>query len=566
MFNEQIKGFLCYMNHSPSNKSHRIAVIYFGSLIALVITALTTVSLYAQPTKHLSAEDSAAVNALVMYPASVRRDIFEVCMYPATIVNIASLQKISSVEFTELISNFNKEEQEDYWNLSRYPGLIHQLANENKKSKEEITIILEKYPEEILEKSIIYGTKHYDLLRTIDNLQTKTNNSFEDIISDYSITTQGALRELIQYPEIITLLNEHLNLAVRAGDHYRRDPQGILHRADSINLAITRQNAIDAASWKSDIQNDPESASDLKNAAGEYAKENGYSDEDINTVPEDNYISNYRCYPFPYWFGYPVWYPYHYWYPYPYWFDCGFYYDRFGQMVFIGYPSFYFTSWYFYHPHHWKHFPHLCNTYINHYYGPRISPGSNSGIVHRWIKDNQNSLPSDFIANHTKRLETIKEVGQLNIDMQKQQNGRPITPTDKDQYLQNNARKYPSLKTNSSEKLNIEKSEKGIPDAVLQPVKQPAVKIPTQELKPVSTPRQEPHEPAYEFDKMNKAVDYHRNTWEQNQPAPIQRQQQNMTPRVQPPRQQQIQQQQPSQQQAPRQSNPTQGASPIRRR
>src|SRR5580658_10589508 len=74
-------------------------------------------------------EDSAAINALALYPDSVRMEIFTACEYPAVIVNVASLQKNSSAAFADLVSSYDKTKQEDIWNLSRYPNLIARLVD-----------------------------------------------------------------------------------------------------------------------------------------------------------------------------------------------------------------------------------------------------------------------------------------------------------------------------------------------------------------------------------------------------------------------------------------------------
>ena len=325
--------------------------------------------------KHLMKEDSAALNALVMYPDTIRLHIFEVCEYPSAIVSIASLQKSSSDEFVRLIGRYSKSEQEDFWNLSRYPGLISRLVQEGKESVDHISIILKDYPAEIHETAMKYGMGYYAILQKMDEIQAKTDTQFDPILTDYPPETQQALRVLIQYPEIINLLNDHLGFTVRVGDRYRRNPQGVIHRADSLYLAQTRQNAEDAEAWKQSIEQNPDEAKDLKSAANDYATENGYSQEDVDTAPDPEYVNNYTCYPYPYWYGYPTWYPYSYWYPYPYWFDCGFYHDRRGKIVIIGPPSRYFTNWYFYYPEHLRRYPHLGDGYMDHYYG-RQRPGA----------------------------------------------------------------------------------------------------------------------------------------------------------------------------------------------
>ncbi|MFI5252043.1 MAG: hypothetical protein ACHQQQ_06385 [Bacteroidota bacterium] len=488
--------------------------------IAICVSGPAAVAQQQNPTpKHLMREDSAAVNALVMYPDTIRLHIFEACEYPAAIVSIASLQKKSSDDFVNLISSYSKNEQEDFWSLSRYPVLISKLAQGGQKSTDEINTILIEYPADIHETALKYGTEYYDQLQKMDEMQLQTNAQFEQIITDYPPVTQEALRDIIQFPEIISLLNDHLSLAVRVGDHFRRNPQGVIHRADSLNLAETRQNAEDSEKWKQRIEQNPDEANDLQNAANDYATENGYTQADLNTSPNPDEVSNYRCNPYSYWFGYPTWYPYSYWYPYPFWFDCGFYHDRAGRIAFIGSPSSYFTNWYFYAPEHWHRYPNLANAYVNHYYGSRRSVGSNTIIVHDWVRQNRNYLPKDFINNNSKRIEVIRQVGQLNIDARKQKGDRPVSPTVRDQYFQNNVSRYPSLNNDQRTKVVGEDNRRNIPDIIQPPVKQPPVRIARLVQQPVMNPGRTPAPPAYNFNRINKAAEYHRTVWEQTQPT-----------------------------------------------
>jgi hypothetical protein len=220
-------------------------------------------------------------------------------------------------------------------------------------------------------------------------------------------------------------------------------------------------------------------------------------------------------------------------------------------MIMIGYPSYYFTNWYFYYPEHWHHYPHLGNTYVNHYYGPRRSVGGNSHIVHNWVRDNRNYLPKDFIANKQNRAEVIKQVGQLHMDAQKQQGGggKVISPAARDQYFQKNFTKYPSL--NTTYKPAIENAGKqNIQEIRQEPVKQPPVRINKPEQQPAANPRPTPSNE--NFNNINKAQEYHRNTWEQVQPT-VRPQQQYQQPAPRPQQQQapRLQQQQPMRQQAP---------------
>lgn len=78
------------------------------ALLNIAIGIIHSTALAQQPNpsqKHLMSEDSAVVNALVVYPDTIRVDIFEAYEYPSAIVSIATLQKNSSDEFVDLCSD-----------------------------------------------------------------------------------------------------------------------------------------------------------------------------------------------------------------------------------------------------------------------------------------------------------------------------------------------------------------------------------------------------------------------------------------------------------------------------
>jgi hypothetical protein len=140
------------------------------------------------------------------------------------------------------------------------------------------------------------------------------------------------------------------------------------------------------------------------------------------------------------------------------------------------------------------------------------------------------------------------------MDVKKQQGGKTVTPVVRDQYFQTNAAKYPKLNTTFKPEVNNEVKQ-SMQDLRPEPVKQPPVKIYKPE-QPISNPKQTPTPRNDNFNNINKAQEYHRNTWEQVQPTvrPQQPRQQYQQPAPRP----QMQQQQPMKQQAPapRQSSP----------
>jgi len=479
----------------------------------LSLSIVLSSSLFAQQpvSSHVpwTKEDSAAINALVLYPDSIRLEIFQACEYPAIIVNVASLQKNTSAAFADAINGYPRTEQEDIWNLSRYPGLIDKLANSA--SDNELNTILADYPTDIHDSAMNYAKNHQDDLKKVDAIQTSANSQFDQLISSYPADVQRTFRDLLQYPEIMSLLNDHLSLTVRVGDHYKRDPERVIRKADSNNLVQVRQNAQEVQQWKQTIQNDTAAQNELKSAANEYADSNGYNANDVSQPTDSNAVENYSTYPYSYWFGYPTWYPYAYWYPRPYWYDWGFYYGPHGHMVVFGTPSFYFTNWYFYYPHHWDRYPHLGSVYINHYYGTHRPYNENSLIVRQWVANNREYLPRDFTTSRTSRVETIKEVGQLHEAVQRQ--GEPASAVERNEYLQKNSSRFPTL-NNRPEQATIPE-EREVPNAIQHPERQPAV-VPRQQSN-VSNPNSRTR-PAPNYNTVNRAQTYHQNVWQNTQP------------------------------------------------
>jgi hypothetical protein len=481
----------------------------FASIMLLIAS---TVGFCQQASTHVpwTKEDSAAINALVLYPDSVRLQIFQACEYPAIIVNVASLQKNTSTAFANAISGYSREEQEDIWNLSRYPGLIDKLANNT--SDDQLNATLADYPNDIHDVATKYGKNYQGLLKTVDSIQNSANTQFDQYISYYPADVQQTFRNLLQYPEILSLLNEHLSLAVRVGDHYKRDPQRVIHKADSNAVVQARLHTQEVQQWKQTIQSDTAAQNELKQAANEYADSNGYQPNEVERPVDSNEVNNYSTYPYNYWFGYPTWYPYAYWYPYPYWYDWGFYYGPYGNLIVFNTPSFYFTNWYFYYPRHWHYYPHLGNAYITHYYyGPRRVYTQNSMVVRQWVSNNRTYLPNNFAGSQTARVETIREVGQLHEAVR--QTGRVENPAARNEYFQNNTNKYPTL--NSRPQQTSIPEEREIPHVIQQPQRQPVV-VPRPQKNTNTQPR---YTPTRNYNNINRAQSYHSNVWESTQPT-----------------------------------------------
>lgn len=487
---------------------------------ALLLTLTATGANAQQVTSHTpwTKEDSAAINALALYPDSVRREIFTACEYPAIIVDVASLQKNSSAAFADLVSSYSKTKQEDVWNLSRYPNLISRLVTGGKKSKEDIETILNDYPAEVHDMALKYGRDEYDLLKKVNDLQINTNEQFNDVISPYPADVQKVFTDLLQMPEVMNLLNDHLSLSVRVGDRYKRNPEWVMHKSDSTAAAEAAVNAQQLADWQNTMQTDTAAQNEMKQAANEYATDNGYNQSDVDAPLDDADINNYAVFPYSYWFGYPTWYPYAYWYPYPYWYDWGFYYGPYGNMICFGFPSYYFTNWYFWGPSHWHRYPHLGSAYISHYYGQHRLNTMSRQVVHNWVHENRAYLPKDFIHNDATRVAALRQYGELNEKVMHKDGS--INLQERNTYLAKNAAKYTALNPNP-EQPKVPDEKQGAD--VRQPyTRQPVVNPPRgQSQRAQAQPQQQRslQRNTQPYSNIQRAQSYHSNSWQQAEPT-----------------------------------------------
>lgn len=584
------------LKNSDNNLNTDMKIIYNGIvLILLIVTAGLKGAAQDDSRallKKVVKENQDAVNAIAMYPTETRKIIFEATEYPEIIAKLNEMQKTSQDAFEKLISPFSKEEQEKIWNLTRYDSLISDLVADHKKSEDEINNILVNYPEEIHKTALEEGRNNYDLLVQIDRMNKSYNSDFELLLNGYPPEAVNAFREMINMPEVLDILFDHMQYTVVVGDYYKKNPDRVLHKTDSLNLVLTQKNNQESDDWKQSLNDDQQAQDEYTQAAQEYAQNNGYQPEEYN-APLTSDVTDYNAYSYNWWFGYPSWYPYDYWIPYPYWYDWGYYYGPGGQVVFFGLPSYYFMDWYFYYPEHFNKYPELSNHYYNYYHRHPESLNNNSisHVVNDWRIKNKDIITDAWDKDNSGRTRRFKEYGQLEMERNTYNSKNPQNQIDQIEFLQNKKDKYPLLSKDVSDKQPVQKYTKTIPVQGNNqgPVKQPAVKVPdhykaNMVVQPINKQTgqnlqqqngnvknnnfNKQQQPVYNrpqtnnnvsgqrpdnankqtqnpnavkqnenFNQIRNAREYHQNTWKQiqPQPQPVQQPQQNSTP---PPSQQ----------------------------
>jgi len=510
-------------------------------MILLGLAAISGLNCIAQvntksANRQVMLESQQAVDAIAMYPRETRKVIFEASEYPEIITKLDEMQKKSQGTFAALISTFSKEEQEKIWNLTRYDFLISDLAANPKKTKEEINTLLLNYPQEIHKTAIEEQKKNYKLLGQIDKMNKTYESDFELLLNSYPPSAINAFQKLIKMPEVLGILNDNMKYTVIVGNYYKKNPERILHKTDSLNLVLTQKNTQEAYDWKQSMNEDPQAKKEYVQAAQEYAQENGYQ-ADVYNTPMTEFDTNYNSNPYNCWFGYPTWYPDNSWNPNPYWYDWGFYLGSDRQPVFIGLPSSYFMDWYFYSPEHISKFAELSNHYYNYYdqHSESMNYNSVSLSVNNWRNNNRDVVTNDWDFDKTNRVERFRQYGNMEASRRKYNLSNPKQPIGRSEFINKTPNRYYFLNDDVSKAaINQRNSGTTARGIIAEPAKRPTVIIPERNGRTVQQnqvvnqqpvnigTRQKPatiNQPSRSSssDQMRNAVQYNQNTWRQPQ-------------------------------------------------
>ncbi|NIM17798.1 MAG: hypothetical protein GTO45_37955 [Candidatus Aminicenantes bacterium] len=310
------------------------------------------------------------MEALVLYPEKVRNAVLEASLYPELLVKISNVQERSREQFKEILSPYDRKIQETIWDLVRYPELVEIIAKNREKSGKELLKQVENYPEEVRSNVRAVGIDYQEVFMKIYRLQEESGSVYESLINNYPPTAISAYRELVRFPEILSILTDNISLTILLGDMYRNNPQQIKKQLEELHIEVVRQQSQAVDSWRKSLEEDPEAMEEFEQSAEEYAREQGYDVEKMKVTetekPADTgtRVEVYYVNPYPYWFGYPYWYPYPRWYRYPYWYDWGFYYGPRGTIIIVDLPSYYYVDWHFRRYYYVRHYPRISKRFI----------------------------------------------------------------------------------------------------------------------------------------------------------------------------------------------------------
>lgn len=309
--------------------------------------------------------DQTIISAIAPYRDDVRRSILLASQQPQVLTALAQQRTNSEQAFTNLIQTYGQKKQAWFYDIARFPDVMHALATlPAGASESSVKDLTKNLPSDLQETAWKLYRHHHDDLVQVDNLNQQADLAFDNLIDPLDIPTQNAFRQLINMPDVLTQLTDQIDKTTRLGDAYRANPDQVTKDLTALHDSLTVQNQQELAAYQNELNNDPQAKQELQQAGQAYAQANGYN-TGINPNPAWVNSSYYYQNPYPFWFGYPYWYASPLWYPSAWWYGTGFYFGLGGNMVMFGLPSLGFSNWFF-HTGRYA-YPHLYNRFNNYY-------------------------------------------------------------------------------------------------------------------------------------------------------------------------------------------------------
>lgn len=359
----------------PIAKTNRSRSLnYVRTFFAVAVLGITALSAYSQDfpngysnqggvdSKQNEVTDQSLVQAIAPYDEDVRNDILTASQYPDILEKLSQIRDNTTKAFRQTIGGYSQKKQNWFYEVSRYPQLMDKLATmPRRQSKEQIESLLDKPTEELKVAAWKLYSKHHDDLVTVNNLNQQALNSFQELIHPLSRNAQTAFRTLQEMPDVLSLLNDHIDIASRLGERFRNDPSGVSQELANAHDELDAQNKKDVASYQEELAKNPQALQELGQASRDYASTGGYS----YPAPTGDKVINYGS-PYSYWFGYPMWYNYPMWYPGAFGYGSGIYFGFGGYPSIYGLPSPGFSRWFFGGA--YRRYPNLYRQYGRYYH------------------------------------------------------------------------------------------------------------------------------------------------------------------------------------------------------
>lgn len=320
------------------------------TIIAAMLLACALISQGQSYQDSFRKADDNLIAFMASYPVDIRHAVLNLSQYPYLLVRINFLQKNASKSFQKMIGSYSQQEQINFYELSRYPELIHELVSQPAQSGINAEV-LSRYPQEVRNvANAVFSTRWADL-KAMDDLQQSCTSTMGKIIADIPFEVQSDFRKVIYRPEVMSMLIKKLDQVWILGELYKEDPKLITYKVDFLSTLFMAQAQKDLDDYKKQVAEDSQLQEELKKSAEDFAASVSSNEEQllVNAAsPLDKESNSNSLKSYSYWYGYPNWYANAMWYPQAFYYNSGYYVDSKGTLVINSFPSVNFAKWLYY--------------------------------------------------------------------------------------------------------------------------------------------------------------------------------------------------------------------------
>ncbi|TDE14653.1 hypothetical protein [Dyadobacter psychrotolerans] len=430
-------------SRSRFDKYRLLKIIFASALSTFFLTGYSQDSQNGYSALQNVVTDQSLVDAIAPYDADVRQSVLVASQYPDVLEKLAQIRNQTSNAFQQTIQGYAQKKQNWFYEISRYPNLMDQLASlPRKQSRQQIESLLNNPSDELKETAWKLYDKHHKDLVAINNLNRQAVSSFQELINPLSRNAQNAFKTLQEMPDVLSLLNDHIDISSQLGERYRNDPAGVDQEIAALHDKLEEQSKQELAAYQNELSQDPKAMQELSRASKDYASTGGYS----YPAPTGEKVINYGS-PYSYWFGYPFWYNSPMWYPGAFGYGSGIYFGLGGYPSFYGFPSLGFSRWFFGGA--YRYYPNLYRQYGRYYResGARsryISPGRSAFIGSAGRHFSPNISGRSYQSNGNRAYRGEQSPGQSRSRMAPSQNYRQAPQRSNSYRVAPNTRSYNS--------------------------------------------------------------------------------------------------------------------------
>lgn len=459
---------------------------------------------------HLLHTEEETLHAIALYPVDERSAILIVAQHPGLLARLAAIQVESQTQFREIITDMPKDDQLAMYSISRFPDLLQRWYNASDQSVNGLPPLMVDFPGAVQEDMLQMVTFYPAELQRSYRLLAGAEIQAEQVLTTVPAATRDAFLRVLQLPEVMILLTDHMAATVLLGDLYQQDNRAVTQVLDSLQLVLAQAETAALQEWTETIMSDSAAFNEFQAAAATYAEEQGYAapaSDDASAIVETTVTVQYLWRPYPYWLGWPYWYTYAYWYPYP-WYDWGYYYLPNQSVVFIGLPSAAFLHWHFNHYTHYYYYPHFTHRML--YYTERHPTATNTitTSTSAWREHLRGEAPDSWLKPTADRVERIRTLGAFKMDFQEAVGRQEKQRQTEKEYLQAHVRRYPALKEIAAyQQSDTKQATQQRHTTKISTT--PKRSVPASQMRPIKPPMPQQQQ-------VERAVRYHDIRWQQN--------------------------------------------------